>query len=1202
MTNTSLVDWKSRTLLVVAVALLTASSDAQSLSRITQPVDAHVLVRLPQSKHPLATAANDRGRINANQPLDRMVLVLKPSVAQQSALLKLLDAQHNRASANYRHWLTPEQFGARFGVNEDDLRHVTAWLQQNGFRIDNVGRSRLWIEFSGNVAQVESTFHTEMHQLAARGEKHVANMTDIELPQALVPVVGGVLSLHDFRKHAAHGQEVRVHRNGATGKLVPDFTIGNSDGTFHFLAPGDYPKIYNTEPLLKAGINGTGVPIAIVGRTNINLSDVQSFRRIFALPKNDPVFIVNGTDPGINEDELESDLDVEWAGAVAPNATVKFVTSNSTFTTDGVDLSIAYIIDNVVAPIMSASYSQCEAFMGTAGNEHFTHLYQQAAAEGITVFTSTGDDGPAACDPQVNFAPAQNGANVSGLSSTPFNVSVGGTQFREQGMDDKYWLATNRSDLSSAIGYIPEAVWNESCDPTLDPDFCFFTGSFLLSSSSGGPSSCSTSTATETGITCVSGHPKPSWQAGIGVPDDGVRDIPDLSLAAAGHDGYLVCIEGSCQTSQVGGQTVLENASVVSGTSASTPSMAAIMSLVEQANGTFQGLANYSLYQLAASQKRTDCNSTRLTDPSRLSPCVFYDVTVGNNSVPGQAGYKAVRGYDLSTGLGTVNAANLVAAWASAQRLDSRTALTIPNNTIEHGQPLSVDVTVSPITGTGSPSGDFALIAGSDNAASGGTLLSGKFSGPVNTLPGGNHSIQARYSGDAMFSPSESRQVAVHVTPEPSSTNVVAWTSIPDSGTRFPVDGPIGYGWRLGLQIDAKGISGIGSPTGTATITLDRTKNLGSVPLAGGTGFTFIDADIHPGSHEFLVTYNGDSSFQPSKMRIPLAVHKRAPVIEFVDTAPNVVTEGTPVLLLISVIGGGPSPATGTVDVMDKGRKIAGPIPLQNPGFLGVLGGTAAQATYKMTLPVGFHELTARYSGDANFEGHALRRPIGTVTVNPRTGSEARVTLTQSPLNVTVGDSARYIVTVRSAKPGSPAPTGSINLVGQDGIEQAPAVPLVNGVASFTLPFYSGGASLFIGNYSGDSRFGAATSSAVITRVQPAVPRVTLSTPSVAVPAGTQTSLTVSVVGRPGNANFPVPRGLVVFTDSVDGGPPRRLSAPQFLTTGNGGNRLYTLPVVLPAGTNVIHAKYLGSLSGDIPDSTPDWAPTDSNEVTVHVE
>lgn len=1192
-------NWNLR-LMVVVLAFCTLSL-AQSQMRITQPINGSALVRIPQSKHPLANARNDRGRLSGSRSLERMVLVLKPSDAAEQELSKFLDAQQNRDSSQYHRWLSPDEFGNRFGVSDADLQQLTSWLQQNGFHVDQISHGRLWIEFSGSAAQVENAFHTEMHNYSVNGEKHIANATDISLPQALTPVVKGVLSLHDFRKKSNLAQAIPVHRDQASGKLVPNFTISNGNESFHFLAPGDYRKIYNTETLLKSGIDGSGVSIAVVGRTNINLSDVRTFRKIFGLPENDPVFIVNGKDPGINGDEVESALDVEWSGAVAPKATIKFVTTNSTFSTDGVDLSASYIVDNVVAPIMSMSYSLCEAFLGTAGNEHFTRLYQQAAAEGITVFVSTGDNGPAGCDFPQNFAPAQNGANVSGLSSTPYNVSVGGTQFREQGLDGKYWLANNRPDLSSAVGYIPEGVWNESCDPTTDPDFCFGTGQFLLTASSGGPSSCSVSTVTDSQITCVSGHPKPAWQAGIGVPDDGVRDLPDVSLAAAGHDGYLICLEGSCQTTKEGGQTVLRNATVISGTSASTPSMAAIMAMLEQANGQFQGLANYALYQLAAGEDRTICNSSKLTDPTKVSACIFNDVTAGNTDVPGQAGYKSVRGYDMGTGLGSINAANLVSAWASAQRLGSHTTLSADATTVQHGQSLGLNVTVKPAAGTGSPTGDFALLA-DNQGVPGGSLTKGKFSGPVDSLPGGTHTVRARYSGDAMFSSSDSNALTVHVTPEPSTTTATAWTALPDGGYPFPADGPIGYNWTFGLQLDTRGKSGIGSPTGKATVILDKTKTIGTYPLADGSTFVFVKEDMHPGYHQFTVEYQGDKSFQPSTTHLDVPIKKGLPSVQFVDTAPNQVTDGSPVLLLISVLGSGFEAPSGSVEIFDNGKKLIGPIQLQTPGFLGQFGTHAGQATTKVVLPVGDHTLSMQYSGDGNYLPNALYKPRGLVTVTPKTGRDVRVGFTQTPTEIFLGQSANYLVTVRPAKSGGPVPTGMVNLVGQDGIEQAPAVPLVNGNATFIVPAYFGGGSLFIANYAGDANYSAGTSSAIITRVKAGTPSVVLTPSSLHVDAGKQTSLTVSVIGQPANKNLGAPRGLVQFVDTVNGGSVRQLGGPQYLTTGNGGISTYTLPVVLPAGTNVIHAKYLGSMSGDIPNSSPDWAPTDSNDVTVEVK
>ncbi|HET7439761.1 MAG TPA: S53 family peptidase, partial [Terriglobales bacterium] len=687
------------------LALSFSNLFAQSKSRITSAIDNANTVRVVGSTHPLARTANDLGRVDANLPMERMMLIMQPSEEQKAAALKMIDSLHDPQSAGYRQWLTPEEFGNRFGVTDGDLGTISSWLQGQGFRVTAVARGKQFIEFSGTARQVENAFRTEIHRYLVKGEEHVANASDISLPRALAPAVAGVLSLHDFRKRPAHRELGYVHRDAATGKLVPDFTLSTKSGPVHFMAPGDFARIYNTEPLLQQKINGSGVSIAIVARSNVELSDVQTFRKIFGLPARDPLFIINGMDPGVvgGGEDVEASLDVEWSGAAAPNATIKMVISSSTITTDGVDLSLAYIIDNVVAPIMSASFSSCEAGLGPAGNAFFNGLYEQAAAEGITAFVSTGDDGPDACSPQVALAPA-NLAAVSGLASTPFNTAVGGTQFAENGLDGTFWNANNRPDLSSAVGYIPETVWNESCDPTKDKGKCGGSNLFFIVAGSGGPSNCVQSQIIGGKLVCQAGYPKPSWQAGIGVPGDNVRDLPDLSLDSGGaHDGVLLCVEGSCQTTTSNGQTILENAAVVGGTSVASPSMAGVMALIEQKNGKFQGLANFNFYKLAAKDKLANCNSTLLTNPTQASTCFFHDVTQGSNTVPDVPGYPARTGFDMSTGLGSVNVANVVAGWNVAPKLASVTSILNPSITGQHGQPVPIEVKVKPQTGNGAP-------------------------------------------------------------------------------------------------------------------------------------------------------------------------------------------------------------------------------------------------------------------------------------------------------------------------------------------------------------------------------------------------------------------------------------------------------------------------------------------------------------------
>jgi subtilase family serine protease len=296
----------------------------------------------------------------------------------------LLDAQHNPESPYYHQWLTPEEYGERFGISEDDTAQVVNWLQSHGLRVEEVTAGRRSIVFSGAASQIEAAFHTQVHAYKIGNELHHANAKEPEIPAALAQVVGGVVSLHDFRSETLH--------NGAR-LPSPDFTSGGS----HYLAPADFATIYNLVPLYQQAINGNGQSVAIVGRSNIKLADVRQFRTFFGLPANDPQIIVNGSDPGIfsSGEETEADLDVEWSGAVAQNATIKFVVSKSTNSSDGVDLSAQYIVNHNLAAVMSTSFGLCEAWLGSSGNAFLNSLWQQAAAQGITVFVSSGDNGAA---------------------------------------------------------------------------------------------------------------------------------------------------------------------------------------------------------------------------------------------------------------------------------------------------------------------------------------------------------------------------------------------------------------------------------------------------------------------------------------------------------------------------------------------------------------------------------------------------------------------------------------------------------------------------------------------------------------------------------------------------------------------------------------------------------------------------------------
>ncbi len=630
--------------------------------RVTTFVDDEKRLTLRGNRHPVAIAQYDAGAVAPGFRMDRMLLSLLPDASQEDALAQLLDARNDPESPYYHQWLTPDQYGERFGVSESDAAQITAWLQSHGMEVEEVTGGHRSIVFSGTAEQVESAFHTQIHAYKIGREIHHANASDPEIPMAFAQVVGGVVSLHDF-----HSEPM----NSGARIPTPDFTSGGS----YFLAPADFATIYNVAPLYQQGITGSGQSVAIVARSNVRISDIRQFRAFFGLPANDPQIIVNGTDPGVLSpgEESEADLDVEWSGAVARSAAVKFVVSKSTNASDGSYLSAEYIVSHNLAPVMSISFGLCEAALGSLGNSFINSLWQQAAAQGITVFVSSGDSGAAGCDsPSASRAPHARGAN--GLCSSPYSVCVGGTEFNDAAHPSLYWSSSNTAGMhSSALSYIPEVAWNESA-----------TGG--LWASGGGASTI---------------YAKPSWQTGTGVPADGKRDVPDVSLSAAGHDGYLIYQNGGLY--------------IVGGTSAASPSIAGLMTLVVEHAAARQGNANTAFYSLASKQRAGGAY-------------VFHEITNGNNSVPGLAGFNAIPGYDQATGLGSIDAVVLVSHWSDATAAPAFHASASPNA--------------------------LAVIAGSNNSTTLMVTVSGGFNAPVafsiSGLPSG---ISASFTHASLAAP-----------------------------------------------------------------------------------------------------------------------------------------------------------------------------------------------------------------------------------------------------------------------------------------------------------------------------------------------------------------------------------------------------------------------------------------------------------------
>jgi large repetitive protein len=946
-------------------------------SRIVAPVDESVRTTIKNSVHPLAQAQFDVGPLDGATPFNRMILVLGTSPEQEHAARTLIDSQQTQGSPDYHRWITPEEFGARFGPSAQDLGQVTAWLEKNGFSIGSVAKSGRWIEFSGTSAQVEAAFHTQMRQYQVHGENHIANSSEISLPAALTPVVKGV-SLHNFFAKPRHSALTPVH--GVSNGTNPNATLHDNQGNVvHALAPGDFAKIYDINPLYGAGKNGSGQSIAIVARSDIDLGDMADFQSVFGLPSNPPNVILNGPDPGdVPGDDVEATLDVEWSNAVAPGATIDIVISAITATTDGVDLSAIFIVENNLAPVASVSFNLCEQLLGSPENTFINALEEQAAAQGISVFVAAGDDGPAACD-DPNNSLATGPISVGGLASPPWVTAVGGTEFNETvngGNDATYWSASNSMTLVSVLGYVPEMVWNESCSSAA----CGINAN--LFAGSGGVSTL---------------YPTPSWQASTGIPGLSFsnRALPDVSLAAAsGHDGYLFCFQRVCQ----GGNSFF----LVGGTSASSPSMAGIMAIIDQKTGSKQGLANYVLYSIAKGENFNNCNSSSRTNPATGTSCSFNDITVGNNTVPGATGFNATAGFDLATGLGSVDANNVATAFASQVAGFQGTTSTLAANpaanpiNIIHGASVNFNVSVARMGTVGTPSGAISLIAEGGNLPSNVGVAATTVSGSngtatgtmngVSNLPGGTtYNLIANYPGDGTFGSSDSAALTVTVAPEGSATNLTSIIGFTNSGV--PIVGTtVNYGDFLDLRTVVTSSTHTSPPdafpSGGITL-LDNGVPIGSLSLDSEAQSEFIDCFtpapssapcLTVGSHPISISYGGDglSFTSSSSATTTITINKGNPTVAI--SAPASTPFGTALTATASVQPTGTIFPSGTVQFFQGATALGSPVTL-SPG-------NPSTASAQVTLAgSGNQSFTAQYSGDSTYNSATSAPATVTITV-----------------------------------------------------------------------------------------------------------------------------------------------------------------------------------------------------------------------------
>src|SRR5712671_4059257 len=919
-------------------------------ARITQPINEKNRVVLHGNLHPLARPEFDRGPAPLDLRLDRMLLVLKRSPEQETALQKLLDDQQDKSSPRYRQWLTPEQFGQQFGPADSDIQQVTDWLQSHGLQNVRVSKGRVMIEFSGTAAQVESALGTSVRKFAINGEEHWANAGDPMIPAALSPVVEGVFTLHNFYKHP----QVQRTNEPITARIQPGAQPQFTSTTgLHALVPADYYTIYNFNPLQIS----TSAKIAIVGRSNINLQDVTYFHYLTYDQALSPIVIVNGPDPGNlgGLEEAEAVLDTTWAGAVAPTAWLALVVSQSTPTTDGVDLSELYIIDNNLADVMSESFGSCEANFTSTEAAGISSMAQQAAAQGITYVVASGDSGSAGCDNPRSQSMANHPASVNMLASTPYTVAVGGTMFNDSGHSSTYWNPSNaQATRASALSYIPENAWNESCTT--------------------GQTGCTKPNIWAGGGGASAFFAKPPWQTGVlGIPADNARDLPDVSLTAAVHDPYLLCVRGSCVPDSQGRFSFLG----VSGTSAAAPAFAGIMALVGQMTHVRLGQPNYVLYRLAAAENLSQCNASNTTSLP-TNTCVFNDVTVGNNAVPGEPGYgtsgatyQAGKGYDLATGLGSVNVTALINQWNSVTFSPTTTTFSISPATTTHGSPINVTGAVTPNSGAGKPTGPVWLL---QNGYPNGNFVGGNtadtfsldaqatFSGVTHLLPGGTYQVNAHYAGDGTYAGSDSTtSVQVTIQPEVTTTTFSVLTT-DATGNFVPfTSGP--YGSPVYFQAHVGWQSGYGTPT--AYVNFWDTNGFGSSGFLDkrGNAITPKLTQISAGPHSITAGYYGDNSFSSSANLTPINF-----TIAQVPTTATLTSQlSVQGLLLTATVSASTLglPPTGLI-TFANGSTVLGTANLTN----GSLSGSTVQATATFNgtqLAQGQYSVTASYPGDTNF-------------------------------------------------------------------------------------------------------------------------------------------------------------------------------------------------------------------------------------------
>jgi len=834
----------------IALLFLPVASFAQRpAERITAEIDENQRATIPGSHSPLARLENKTGRMAASTRLEGLSLVFSRTPEQEADLQALIAAQQDPTSPSYHQWLSPEEFAERFGVADADIAKVQFWLEKRGFTVDGISRSKNRLAFSGTVEQVEASFGTEMQYYEVDGEAHFSASQDISVPAAISSLVLTVTNLSSFRP------KPHVRSKGLGSTLSPNFTSSQTQN--HFLTPKDVATIYDLAAAYNSGYNGAGQSIAVVGQSEIVMTDVENFQAAAGFAVKDPVRVVAGSAPTIvSNDEAESDIDLEYTSTIASGATIYFVYSKA-----GAFEALTYAVQNKTAPIISVSYGICEPNLAHADYTAFNSTLAQAALQGQSVIAASGDSGSTDC--YVNSSTGSPKSTNAVLAvdfpaSSQYVTGLGGTEFFTADVatgNTTYWTAANGSDvISSALSYIPEQVWNDDFASTSGT-----TTTVTISASGGGVSALTS---------------RPFWQTGVpGIPSGTMRFVPDISLnSSPANAPYLFCssdigftgITGSC--SHGFRDTNSKNLTTAGGTSFAAPIFAGMLAIINQKLGSAgQGIVNSTLYSLAANAGTYasafhDISGTGTNVTTTGNQC---DLGTTYCSTASASGYLAATGYDEASGLGSIDFSNLLSAWPGSSKLAaSKTTLVAATTTPAPGANDLITITVvsGSALGTHTPTGALSLTVDTIPQTSPLALVNGSATYTFSSMKAGSHAITATYSGDSNYTASTG-SVTVVVTAVQSNTTVSAATTTP----------AVGASDLLTITVASGSASSTATPTGSATITVDGAPQTPALTLASGSA-TYTFSSMTAGSHTILADYSGDSTYASSAGSLTLNV------------------------------------------------------------------------------------------------------------------------------------------------------------------------------------------------------------------------------------------------------------------------------------------------------------------------------------------